>query len=95
MKPTGVNRARSFGFLGGLMLAVAASWVNWLITPMSHPDATPLLSMLVIVQVIVGTVLAVYCWVAGGRVGEEPSPAAEMGTEQGERTDSSLPDSQK
>jgi hypothetical protein len=24
--------------------------------------------MLVIVQVIVGTVLAVYCWVAGGKV---------------------------
>jgi hypothetical protein len=68
MKPTGVNRARSFGFLGGLMVAVAASGVNWLITPSAHPDASPLRSMLVIVQVIVGTVLAVYCWVAGGKV---------------------------
>jgi len=69
MKTTGVNRARSFGFLGGLMLAVAASGVNWLITPMAHPDATPFQSTLVIVQVILGTVLAVYCWVAAGRVG--------------------------
>lgn len=77
MKSTAINRARSFGFLGGLMLAVAAAGVNWLITPMDHPDASALQSLLVIVQVVVGTVLAVWCWVAAGRVGEEPVPPVE------------------
>jgi drug/metabolite transporter (DMT)-like permease len=69
MKSKAINRARSFGFLGGLMLAMAAAGVFWLITPMAHPDATALQSLLVIVQVVVGTVLAVWCWVAAGRVG--------------------------
>lgn len=70
MKYTGINRARSFGFLGGMMLAVAAAGVFWLITPMAHPGATTMQSLLVIAQVVLGTVLAVWCWVAAGRVGE-------------------------
>lgn len=77
MKSSAVNRARSFGFLGGLMLAMAAAGVFWLITPMAHPNATTLRSLLVITQVVLGVVLAVWCWVAAGRVGEEPVPPAE------------------
>jgi hypothetical protein len=71
---------------------MAAAGVNWLITPMSHPDATPLRSMQVIVQVIVGTVLAVYCWVAGARVGERSGQATELRTTQGAEAHSSTPD---
>jgi hypothetical protein len=77
MKSQAVNRARSFGFLGGLMLAMAAAGVFWLITPIAHPDATPLRTLLVITQVVLGVVLAVWCWVAAGRVGEETVPGAE------------------
>ena len=65
-------------FLGGLMMAVAASGVNWLITPMAHPDATPFQSTRVIAQVILGTVREVYCWVAAGRVGEVASAEQEQ-----------------
>jgi len=81
MKPTGINRARSFGFLGGMMLMVAASGANWLITPTAHPDATALRSLLVIGQVVLGTVLAVWCWVAAGRVGVVESEKGEVGSE--------------
>ncbi|MFN2316551.1 MAG: hypothetical protein ABR551_04260 [Gemmatimonadales bacterium] len=79
MKPAGINRARSFGFLGGLMLAMAAVGVFWLVTPMAHPDATALQSLLVIAQVVLGVVLAVWCWVAAGRVAE--SVKEEAGSE--------------
>jgi hypothetical protein len=73
MKSSAVNRARSFGFLGGLMLAMAAAGVFWLITPMAQPDATTLQALLVIAQVVLGVVLSVWCWVAAGRVGENAS----------------------
>lgn len=77
MKSKAVNRARSFGFLGGLMLAMAAGGVFWLITPTAHPNATTLRSLLVIAQVVLGVVLAVWCWVAAGRVQEESVPTSE------------------
>lgn len=68
MKPAGINCARFFGFLGGMMAMVAVCGIHWLITPMAHPDATALQSFLVIGQVVLGVVLAVWCWVAAGRV---------------------------
>lgn len=79
MKPAGINRARFFGFLGGMMLMVAAQGVHWLINPLAHPDATALRSLLVIAQVVFGVVLAVWCWVAAGRVAE--SKKEEVGSE--------------
>jgi hypothetical protein len=79
MKPAGIHRARFFGFLGGMMLMVAADGVHWLLTPLAHPDATALRSLLVIGQVVLGVVLAVWCWVAAGRVGESKKQDASSG----------------
>ena len=78
MKSKAVNRARSFGFLGGLMLAMAAAGVFWLITPTAHPNATTLQSLLVIAQVVLGVVLAVWCWVAAGRAGGPADAGSEV-----------------
>jgi hypothetical protein len=66
-----------FGILRGLMLAMSASGVCWLVTPMAHPDATAMQSLLVIAQVVLGVVLAVWCWVAAGRAQEESASTAE------------------
>jgi hypothetical protein len=48
------------GVFAGLIIAFGASAVNWLITPMSHPDASTLRTIGVAVQAILG--LGVGVW---------------------------------
>ena len=46
---------------------LAAMGGNWLITPMAHPDASSMLRVGVVAQVVVGLAVAVWCWRLAGR----------------------------
>jgi hypothetical protein len=47
------QKAFDLGVLAGLLFAISAFSVNWLITPASHPDATQLRQIGVIAQALV------------------------------------------
>ena len=47
------------GVLVGALLMLAAHWGNWLITPASHPDSTPLDSWLTVAGMVVCVTVAV------------------------------------
>ena len=54
---------RRGAFLGSVFtvgLVLAAAGGNWLITPMRHPDAGPVRTALVVLQIVVGVGLAVW-----------------------------------
>jgi hypothetical protein len=61
-----VEKARGNGALSGVFLMIAASGAYWLNTP--HPDASSARQAAVIMQVILGAVLAIWFWHRGGRV---------------------------
>ena len=42
-----------YGWFAGFLMAIAAQGGNWLISPMAHPDASPLRRYGVIAQVVV------------------------------------------
>ena len=48
------------GVIAGILVAIGASAINWLITPMNHPDASMLHNVGVAIQAIVG--LGVGIW---------------------------------
>ena len=48
------------GVFAGIIIAFGASAVNWLITPMSHPDASTLRTVGVAVQAILGLGIGVW-----------------------------------
>ncbi len=52
------NRAFDSGMLAGMLFALAASGVNWLISPTSHPDATTTRVVAVVVQAVGSLALA-------------------------------------
>jgi hypothetical protein len=54
------QKAFDVGATAGFFLALAAWAGNWLITPMSHPDATPLRRTLVIAQAVVCLAVALF-----------------------------------
>jgi len=54
------QKAFDVGVAAGFFLALAAWAGNWLITPMSHPDATPLRRTLVIAQSLVCLAIALF-----------------------------------
>lgn len=54
------QKAFDTGAVAGFFLALAGWAGNWLITPVSHPDATPLRRTLVIVQALVCLGIAVF-----------------------------------
>ncbi len=47
------------GLIAGALLMLAAHWGNWLITPASHPDSTPLDSWLTVAGMVVCVTVAV------------------------------------
>ena len=47
------------GLIAGALLMLAAHWGNWLITPASHPDSTPLDSWLTVAGMVVCVAVAV------------------------------------
>ena len=47
------------GVVAGALLMLAAHWGNWLITPASHPDSTPLDSWLTVAGMVVCVTVAV------------------------------------
>lgn len=61
------ENARKYGALSGVFLMLAAMGGNWLITPMAHPDASSMLRVGVVAQVVVGLAVAVWCWRLAGR----------------------------
>jgi hypothetical protein len=63
-----VEKARGNGALAGMFLMIAASGAYWLNTP--HPDASSARQAVVIVQVILGAVLAIWFWHRGGRASD-------------------------
>jgi len=48
------------GVFAGIIIAFGANAVNWLITPMSHPDASTLRTVGVAVQAILGLGIGVW-----------------------------------
>jgi hypothetical protein len=54
------QKAFDTGVAAGFFLALAGWSGNWLITPMSHPDATPLRRTLVIAQALVCLAIALF-----------------------------------
>jgi hypothetical protein len=54
------QKAFDVGAAAGFFLALAAWAGNWLITPMSHPDATTLRRTLVIAQALVCLAVALF-----------------------------------
>ena len=54
------QKAFDTGVAAGFFLALAGWAGNWLITPMSHPDATPLRRTLVIAQALVCLSIALF-----------------------------------
>lgn len=56
------RKAFDLGAVAGFFIAVAGMSGNWLITPMSHPDATPIRRAAVIAQGLIslGIVLFLY-----------------------------------
>jgi hypothetical protein len=69
------QKAFDAGVAAGFFLALAAWAGNWLITPMSHPDATPLRRTLVIVQALVCLAIGLFLYITK-RPRVSPSPAA-------------------
>jgi hypothetical protein len=57
------QKAFDLGVTAGFFLTLAAWSGNWLITPMSHPDATPLRTTLVIVQALVCLAIALFLFI--------------------------------
>lgn len=47
------NKVFKAGWFAGFLMAVAAQGGNWLITPMSHPDASPARKYAVIGQIVI------------------------------------------
>lgn len=47
------NKIFKSGWIAGFLMAVAAQGGNWLITPMSHPDASTLRTYAVVAQVAI------------------------------------------
>jgi hypothetical protein len=58
------QKAFDTGVTAGFFLALAGWAGNWLITPMSHPDATPLRRTLVIAQALVCLGIALFLFFA-------------------------------
>jgi len=48
------------GVLAGLLIAVGGSAVNWMITPMSHPDASRLRTIGVAIQALLGLGIGIW-----------------------------------
>ena len=48
------------GLVAGMLLAVSAQAVHWLITPLQHPDAGPIRHGLVVAQAVVAGGVALY-----------------------------------
>ena len=48
------------GVFAGILVAFGASAVNWLITPMSHPDASTLRTVGVVLQAVLGLGLGLW-----------------------------------
>lgn len=66
-----IEKARSNGALSGVFLMIAASGAYWLNTP--HPDASGARQSAVVLQVILGAVLAIWFWHRGGRAASRSS----------------------
>ncbi len=54
------QKAFDTGVAAGFFLALAAWAGNWLITPMSHPDVTPLRHTLVVAQAVICLAIALF-----------------------------------
>ena len=48
------------GVLAGLLIAVGGSAVNWMITPMSHPDASNLRTAGIDIQAVLGLGIGIW-----------------------------------
>lgn len=60
------NKSRQSAFLSGMFTVIALGSVYWFITPASHPDASTARVIAVILQGLIGTALAVWCWRRSG-----------------------------
>jgi len=66
------------GVLAGLLIAVGGSAVNWMITPMSHPDASNLRTIGVAIQAVVA--LGIGFWLIARDRSERASRSASVNT---------------
>lgn len=53
-----IERGAQLGAVGAFGLMLLGSAGNWFITPMSHPDAGPVRTGLVVLQALVGLAMA-------------------------------------
>jgi hypothetical protein len=60
------NDVRRDAFLAGMLAAIAAWSVNWLITPAAHPDASTLRVASVVAQLLACGALAIWFWRRAG-----------------------------
>lgn len=68
------KKARDYGALAGMLLMLACWSVNWLITPMAHPEASRARELAVVAQVLISGALALWCWQRATRE-SKPTPA--------------------
>jgi hypothetical protein len=64
------------GALFGMCLIIAANGVNWLITPMRHPNAGTAKTVAVIVQIVVAASVAIWLYLRQRRVPPLPAPTS-------------------
>ncbi len=68
------QKARDYGSLAGMLFILACWGVNWLITPMAHPEASRARELAVVAQVLISGALALWCWRLATRE-SRPTPA--------------------